>query len=435
MRRCVATCGAVPRPIRISCGRLVPGFLATVHGEPPVKLCYSTASQSIVHRDECKVATPLTTALPFSKIPGPKGAPLIGSLVDALRNGVLGKTHEFFQLRHRQYGPIYKERIGGYTCVGLNDPLDAERLFRVEGRYPRRVDMVAWEMHRRHSNREAGILVLNGPEWHRNRTIVNKPMLRSHSVAHYTPMVNGVCRDLVDQWRHHRIGTTVADIRQDLFNWSIECVGCILFDCRLGCLEMTRRDDIQQLIQSVHVLLSATERLFVMPPALAKLLNVKPWRDMVAAWDYIFAIAEQQVNQRLEVMRQEQERGITPSGFLATLYCSPKIRTDEIYGNVAELLAAAVETTSNTIHWALFLLAKYPESQGKLWKEISAVISPEEEVTHDTLEKLPYLKAVIKETLRLYPVGIANTRMPSQDIVIRGFSIPAGIASSKRSNV
>lgn len=58
--------------------------------------------------------------------------------------------------------------------------------------------------------------------------------------------------------------------------------------------------------------------------------------------------AIKQVNTRLASIRLEQQQGVESSGFLATLYASQKIRTEEIYANVAELLAAAVETVCTT---------------------------------------------------------------------------------------
>ena len=48
----------------------------------------------------------------------------------------------------------------------------------------------------------------------------------------------------------------------------------------------------------------------------------------------------------------------------------------------------------------MHLLAKFPEVQMKLYKEVSSILSKGQEVTDDILAQLPYLKACVKEAQR-----------------------------------
>lgn len=61
---------------------------------------------------------------------------------------------------------------------------------------------------------------------------------------------------------------------------------------------------------------------------------------------------------------------------------------------------AAMDTTSNALSMALSLIAKHPDVQEKLRKEILEA-SNGEDLDYDTLVSLPYLDAVCRETLRL----------------------------------
>lgn len=48
---------------------------------------------------------------------------------------------------------------------------------------------------------------------------------------------------------------------------------------------------------------------------------------------------------------------------------------------------------------------------------------------------MPYVKAVIKEALRLYPVAPFLTRILEQDISLNGYNVPAGVSSSRCSQL
>ena len=48
--------------------------------------------------------------------------------------------------------------------------------------------------------------------------------------------------------------------------------------------------------------------------------------------------------------------------------------------------------------------------------------------TPETLTRMPYLKAWLRETLRLYPVLSDIPRRPKEDIILEGYHIPGGTA-------
>lgn len=73
------------------------------------------------------------------------------------------------------------------------------------------------------------------------------------------------------------------------------------------------------------------------------------------------------------------------------------------------ILVAGSETTSNSIGFAFYELLRSPEKLAKLYKEIDPIHVNEDGVfNHEHLKNLPYLNAVINETLRLNPVSVAG---------------------------
>ena len=62
-----------------------------------------------------------------------------------------------------------------------------------------------------------------------------------------------------------------------------------------------------------------------------------------------------------------------------------------------------MDTTSNALCRILHLLARHPDVQDNLRREVTEAYAQRGNLNHDELLALPYLDAVCKETLRLYP--------------------------------
>ncbi|KAF0509342.1 cytochrome P450 [Gigaspora margarita] len=77
---------------------------------------------------------------------------------------------------------------------------------------------------------------------------------------------------------------------------------------------------------------------------------------------------------------------------------------NELLGQVMTLLIAGHETTSTVLSWVLYFLAKNPDAQDRLRKEVLDVLADRDHMpTFDEIEHLKYLECVFKETLRIVP--------------------------------
>lgn len=75
----------------------------------------------------------------------------------------------------------------------------------------------------------------------------------------------------------------------------------------------------------------------------------------------------------------------------------------------------------------LLLLAQHQNEQNRLVEEINEVYATDDEVTLESLGKLQYMERVIKETLRIAPVGPVIFREAMEDFEIeKGLVIPKG---------
>ncbi|EXB96547.1 Trans-cinnamate 4-monooxygenase [Morus notabilis] len=103
-----------------------------------------------------------------------------------------------------------------------------------------------------------------------------------------------------------------------------------------------------------------------------------------------------------------------------------EINEDNVLYIVENINVAAIETTLWSIEWGIAELVNHPEIQQKLRHELDTVLGPGEQITEPDTYKLPYLQAVIKETLRLrMAIPLLVPHMNLHDAKLGGYDIPA----------
>ncbi|PIN21078.1 Cytochrome P450 CYP2 subfamily [Handroanthus impetiginosus] len=104
----------------------------------------------------------------------------------------------------------------------------------------------------------------------------------------------------------------------------------------------------------------------------------------------------------------------------------PEYYTDWILkGLIQPMFTAGTHTTTLTMEWAMSLLLNHPHELNKAKNEINDNMPPGKLLMDSDLHKLPYLRCIINETLRLYPVApLLVPHTSSEDCKIEGFNIP-----------
>ncbi|CAH0732024.1 unnamed protein product, partial [Brenthis ino] len=90
------------------------------------------------------------------------------------------------------------------------------------------------------------------------------------------------------------------------------------------------------------------------------------------------------------------------------------------------MLMASTDTSTIAICFTLILLSQYRDVQEKIYKEIHSVVGDSGRITLNDINKLEYLDAVIKESLRLYPPVPVIIRYSDKD-----FELPSGLQVCK----
>jgi len=93
-----------------------------------------------------------------------------------------------------------------------------------------------------------------------------------------------------------------------------------------------------------------------------------------------------------------------------------KFPTEDIGIDINDLLAAGHETTSNTITFVLYLLAKNPDVQERLRQESDSF---SDSPSYEDAAKMLVANLVIKETLRMFPIVPEIMRRTTKDATIK----------------
>ncbi|KAK7392829.1 hypothetical protein VNO78_21277 [Psophocarpus tetragonolobus] len=102
-----------------------------------------------------------------------------------------------------------------------------------------------------------------------------------------------------------------------------------------------------------------------------------------------------------------------------------KITRDNIKAFLVDMFTGGTDTTAVTLEWSLAELINHPTVMEKAKKEIDSIIGKERIVMELDIENLPYLQAIVKETLRLHPPSPFVLRESTKTCTIAGYDIPS----------
>ncbi|MXQ79268.1 hypothetical protein E5288_WYG000516 [Bos mutus] len=352
-------------------------------------------------------------------------------LFQLLVQGYVLHLHQLQVLNKAKYGPIWINRVGPQMHVHLASAPLLEQVMRQEGKYPVRDDMKLWKEHRDQQGLSYGPFTTMGEQWYRLRQTLNQRMLKPAEAALYTDALNEVINDFMDQLKQLRAesasGDHVPDIAHQFYFFALEAISYILFEKRIGCLERSIPKDTETFVRSVGLMFHNSLFVTFLPTWTRPLLPF--WKRYLDGWNTIFSFGKKLIDQKLEEieaqLKTENPEKTQISGYLHFLLTSGQLSPREAEGSLPELLLAGVDTTSNTLTWALYHLSKNPEIQAALHKEVVGVVPAGQVPQHKDLARMPLLKAVLKETLRLYPVVPVNSRVVvDKEIEVGGFLFP-----------
>nr|WIT94154.1 cytochrome P450 monooxygenase CYP12V6 [Euwallacea interjectus] len=365
-----------------------------------------------------------------------KPLPLIGNIWRFLPGGEYYNLSipEIHRKLNKNYGNlVYFTGIPRQRpAVFAYDPDDIEITLRNEGPWPIRYVLPSLTYYRNHIKGDlfhgvGGALTVQGEEWFNFRSIVNKILLNPKTAEMYTCHMNSATDELIANIRQlSKINPTKEmpeSFINEVYKWALESMGVIAFNKRIGCLDpdLDENSDAAVIVQMTLELFNLMYKLDV-EPSLLPIRFTRNWKRFVKVFDTL-------TSQRYieECWANFNANSGIPDDELSVLERLTKIDKKVAFAMVTDMITAAIDTTGRTTGGILYFLAKNPTVQRKLFEELKLFMPTKSSpVTNEMLKESPYLKAVIKESMRLAPVAIGSLRTTVKDTVLSGYRIPKG---------
>ncbi|KAL4923488.1 cytochrome P450 [Aspergillus undulatus] len=348
-----------------------------------------------------------------------------------------GDHHQTEIALHKKYGPLV--RIGP-RHVSVSDPAMVGviyalgRGFTKTGFYP--IQSISW-------NKEPQMNLFSMPDesFHRDQ---KRPVASAYSMTSLLELEDSVdsCTGLfLTRLRDFADSKKAVDLGAWLQYYAFDVVGEFSFARKLGFLEEGR--DVDDMMSGIQGILSYAS-LVGQVPEMHKVLLGNPLFPILMpsmeSWNQVLQFTLKQVNSRTslardgELKQQDLEKGKDMlSRWMAIHLEDPgKMSTRDVIVHLSGNVFAGSDTTAIALRAIVYFLLKNPMCMEKVVAEIDladGVGHLSDPISYrESMTRLPYLGAVIKEAMRLHPsVGLILERhVPEGGITLCGRHVPAG---------
>lgn len=350
-----------------------------------------------------------------SQLPPGSSAPAFIQLLEAILSPL-----DSLDRSAQCYGDRFTSRLAGQPpTVIVSHPRDLQRVFEAD---PTSFDIGRGNRILHPLMGDTSIVLLNGSPHRRQRKLLTPPF-HGDRMRTYGDTIAQITRQVIDR---PPLGQTFS-VRRSMQEISLQVILQTIFGV----------DDCQRFAALHHHLTEMLDLFgtplfssFLFVPALQQDWGRwSPWgkflRHRQAVDQLIYAeIADRELAERTRQQHSDTKR----TDILALLMAAQDetgahMTPQELRDELMTLLIAGHETTATALTWALYWLHSYPQTLNELLAEL-----PASAATWDQLVKLPYLDAIVKETLRLYPVAMfAFMRVLERPFQLGSIELPPGV--------
>ncbi|BDA42318.1 Cytochrome P450 3A24 [Coccomyxa sp. Obi] len=392
----------------------------------------------------------------WRKIPGPPPKWYAGNLMEMMRES----SYHYYIRNARKYGKVIKVWFGATPVIVVTDP-DLGRAINL--RNPNRhstVGPVTVMPPKERIFDNEGILLTKDRAYHRSLRNAWQPAFFSESLNGYANLMNGGADRLIKRLGKAAAKKQEVNIWRMLGDLTMDVVGTASFGVEFK-TQVDEDEDPSSSKESRELVMSAQTifqmggaggslyvPIVVLCPALLPLVRMiagafpdARMKKLIRARTKLqetCASLLQQARERKESAAKstgsKPERGLAPGSFMehmaeakhhANVKNGSPFSDIEIIQQAFGFLLAGYETTASALAFTIYNLSANPDKAAKLIQEVDA-FGRDRLPQNNDLEKLPYVQAVFKEALRLFPPGHISIREAVEDLNLDGFMVEKG---------
>jgi len=363
--------------------------------------------------EETRTAPPPEPASPIQHPAFPKSR-FPGDVLLQLRTDTLG----FLTRTARTYGDAVPFRAWTWRYLLLNDP-EAIRdvLVTRAGQF-----LKGPALRRATSTLGQGLLTSEG-DFHRRQRRLAQPAFHPQRVAGYGAAMAKIAARTGEEWEKIGDGGRI-DAHEEMMRLTLRVVAKTLFD-----------SDVESEVDALGEAMNIVVARFIRA--------VAPWGPLMnrlpLPGNFRFKRARRMlvdtVQRFIAERRAESARGRSDRADLLSLLLQSRddeegagnegMSDEQLRDESLTIFTAGHETTANALTFTWHLLAERSDAEGKLHEELERVLGDRLPAIVD-LDRLPYTRAVLAESMRLYPPAWAVAREAKQDMEVGGRPVAAG---------
>ncbi|KAG5132865.1 hypothetical protein JHK82_024053 [Glycine max] len=355
--------------------------------------------------------------------PGPPPLPIIGNL-----NLLEQPIHRFFQRMSKEYGNIVSLWFGSRLAVVISSPTAYQECFTkhdvaLANRLPSLSGKYIF-----YNNTTVGSCS-HGQHWRNLRRITALDVLSTQRVHSFSGIRSDETKRLVQRLlaKNSKEGfarVEISSMFNDLtYNNIMRMISGKRFygeESELKNVEKARefRETVTEMLELMGVANKGDHLPFLR------------WFDFQNVEKRLKSISKRYdtiLNEIIDENRSKKDRENSMIDHLLKLQeTQPEYYTDQIIKGLAlAMLFGGTDSSTGTLEWSLSNLLNHPEVLTKAKEELDTQVGQDRLLNESDLPKLPYLRKIILETLRLYPPApILIPHVSSEDITIEGFNVP-----------
>ncbi|MCG5049388.1 cytochrome P450 [Pectobacterium brasiliense] len=321
-----------------------------------------------------------------------------------------------------QYGRFYRLRLGFTSAIVIADAECIRTIMKSRPDEFRRISSIESVFQEAGLN---GVFSSEGKRWEHQRRLT-EPMFQPAHLKYFYPSLRKVTSRLSDRFTMLAETGEAVVLVEEFKRYTVDITSLLAFG-----------EDVNTLEQGENPLSQSLRHLFPM-------INARSG-SLFPLWRYIRRERDKQFDASLSLIREYVDGFIyrqrkrlrlnpqlieAPENMLQVMLAEQKkdgtLKDDDIVANAITLLLAGEDTTANTLAWMSFQLCSAPSVEECVFQECKEATNGAGALLPWPLPRLPWLTAVMYESMRLKPVAPLLYLEPTKNTVIDDFLIKKG---------